>query len=217
MDETQRSVLEGFLNLYKQQMEHFRHTQQIEWKANFGIWTLLAGAIYIVNKEVVHIPHRGWPMAVVLILLFAAASLHLLWLLKVHRSEIADKRFWTRYRADALQVIRGGSTDTLDEDERPWNRKPSDELQWLALEVMVTVFLCVFLALSLSTESATLHQYVVERVKDVNGNDAFLRIDLTEGEQCAIGHGFGIVRLKPGIPPDQGYLVPFCDQQHTSK
>lgn len=60
---------------------------------------------------------------------------------------------------------------------------------------------------------ATQHQYTVERVKDVNGNDAFLRIDLTDGEECAVGHGFGVVREKPGLPRDQGYLVPFCHEQ----
>jgi hypothetical protein len=75
----------------------------------------------------------------------------------------------------------------------------------------------VFAVVLLSTGCATQHQYVVERVKDVNGNDAFLRIDLTEGEECAIGHGFAIVREKPGMPPDQGYLVPFCNEQHTTR
>ena len=74
----------------------------------------------------------------------------------------------------------------------------------------------VFVVVLLSTGCATQHQYVVERVKDVNGNDAFLRIDLTEGEECAIGHGFGIVRQIPGMPPDQGYVVPFCELQHIS-
>ena len=63
----------------------------------------------------------------------------------------------------------------------------------------------------------TQHQYVVERVKDVNGNDAFLRIDLTEGEECAIGHGFGVVRLVPGLPPEHGYLVPFCHEHQAKK
>jgi hypothetical protein len=47
--------------------------------------------------------------------------------------------------------------------------------------------------------------------------DAFLRIDLTEGEECAIGHGFAIVRQKPGMPPGEGYLVPFCHEQHAAK
>jgi hypothetical protein len=75
----------------------------------------------------------------------------------------------------------------------------------------------VFAFVLLSTGCTTRHQYAVERVKDVNGNYAFLRIDLTEGEECAIGHGFGIVREKPGMPPDQGYLVPFCNDQHTTK
>jgi hypothetical protein len=51
----------------------------------------------------------------------------------------------------------------------------------------------VFMLLLLSAGCATQHQYVLERVKDVNGNDAFLRIDLTEGEECVIGHGFAVV------------------------
>jgi hypothetical protein len=77
---------------------------------------------------------------------------------------------------------------------------------------------CSVLAiLLLSVGCATQHQYVAERVKDVNGNDAFLRIDLTEGEECAIGHGFAIVRLTPGAPPERGYLVPFCDEHRKAK
>ena len=75
----------------------------------------------------------------------------------------------------------------------------------------------LYLILLLSTGCATQHQYVVERVKDVNGNDAFIRIDVTEGEECAIGHGFGIVRQKPGMPPQAGYLLPFCHEQRSSK
>lgn len=62
----------------------------------------------------------------------------------------------------------------------------------------------------LSAGCTTQHQYVVERVKDVNGNDAFIRIDVTEGEECAVGHGFAVVRLKPDMPPSEGYLVPSC-------
>jgi hypothetical protein len=72
---------------------------------------------------------------------------------------------------------------------------------------------CLLATLLLSTSCATQHQYVVERVKDVNGNDAFLRIDLTDGEECAIGSGFAVVRLIPGKPPENGYLVPFCHNQ----
>lgn len=75
----------------------------------------------------------------------------------------------------------------------------------------------VFLGILLSAGCATQHQYVVERVKDVNGNDAFIRIDLTEGEECAIGHGFAVVRDKPGMPATEGYRVPFCNEQQAGK
>jgi hypothetical protein len=78
---------------------------------------------------------------------------------------------------------------------------------------VTTLAICVAaLAVLFTTGCAHQHQYVVERVKDVNGNDAFLRIDLIEGDECAIGHGFGIVREKQGLPPTEGYLVPFCSE-----
>jgi hypothetical protein len=141
MNEAQR--VEALLALYKQQMEHFRHTQEIEWKANFGIWTLLAGAIYIVTKEPVHIS-RGWAALAALI---AATGLHACWLWRVHYSEISDKQLWTRYRAEALQLIRGN--ETLHEHETPWKRSHWHEAIWLSVEIMVTALLCVFLFQSL--------------------------------------------------------------------
>jgi len=141
MDEAQR--VEALLALYKQQMEHFHHTQQIEWKANFGIWTLLAGAIYVATKESVHLS-RGWTAAVVLIF---AVVVHALWLWRVHLSERADKQLWTGYRAEALRLIRGN--ETRFEHEPPWKRSRLSEVAWLFLELMVTVLLCAFLFLSL--------------------------------------------------------------------
>lgn len=56
------------------------------------------------------------------------------------------------------------------------------------------------------------HRYQIERVKDGNGNDAFLRIDVTSGTECAVGSGFAIVRYtNPEHEPDGSeYLVPFC-------
>ena len=53
MDDDKR--IQGFLDLYKQQMQQFRNTQGIEWKANIGYWTLLAGANYFVAQHSVWI------------------------------------------------------------------------------------------------------------------------------------------------------------------
>ena len=79
---------------------------------------------------------------------------------------------------------------------------------------MNTPTLCVAaLTVLLTTGCSSQHQYTVERVKDVNGNDAFLRIDLTDGDECTIGHGFAVVREKPGLPAAEGYMVPFCNGQ----
>lgn len=53
------------------------------------------------------------------------------------------------------------------------------------------------------------NRYVVERVKDVNGNDAFLRVDVQCGEKCTIGRRFAVTRQGPA----NSYLVPSCVDQ----
>lgn len=52
------------------------------------------------------------------------------------------------------------------------------------------------------------HTYTIERIKDVGGNDAFLRIDVEQGEECAVGHGWAVVRAGNSPTP---YMVPFCN------
>jgi hypothetical protein len=91
-----------------------------------------------VTKEGVCIP-RCWAAVALLI----ATFIHALWLWKIHGSEVSDKEFWTRYRAEALPIIRGN--DTLHDDEVPWRRTRGEKIVWLFLEVTVTVLLCGFL------------------------------------------------------------------------
>jgi hypothetical protein len=140
MDDEQSRRVDVLLRLYQEQMEHFRHTQDIEWKANFGIWTLLAAAIYMTSKEHVQLPH----VAVVKAALFAAPVVHAGWLFMVHRSQGADKYLWARYRLAALRVIHGG--DYIPEKhEIPRERPLWKEFLWLILETGITALLCMFL------------------------------------------------------------------------
>jgi hypothetical protein len=135
MDDEKRAKL--FVDLYKQQMEHYQHTQTVEWKGNFGIWTLLAGAIYLAKDKVPTIR----PLYA-LVVLVVAPALHLLWLFMVLKSEQADKTFWVRYRQEALEILRG--TPALP-DETVSKRGKLRTFIWLASEVGVTVALCVAL------------------------------------------------------------------------
>jgi hypothetical protein len=118
MDEEKRA--EGFLTLYKQQMQRFRETQGIEWKANFGVWTLLSGAIYFVSQHPITLP---WPVA--LITCVGVVTGHGCWLNKIHQSEQFDKKLWVRYRGEALRLLRNGLNPNQDEEhfaraEWPW-------------------------------------------------------------------------------------------------
>ena len=142
MDEEKRAQL--FVDLYKQQMEHYHHTQTIEWKANFGVWTLLAGAIYLAKERFVSIPP-----CYALIILGIAPAIHGFWLYKVLASEQTDKKFWVRYRQEALLLLR--STPVLP-DEQQWERGIGTTILWLVVEVGVT-FLLWALFLFLATRN----------------------------------------------------------------
>jgi len=37
--------LETCVELYKQQMDHYHHTQEVEWKGTFGAWSMGAAAV----------------------------------------------------------------------------------------------------------------------------------------------------------------------------
>jgi hypothetical protein len=126
----------AYLELYKQQMERFHQTREVEWKANISLWTLLAGAVYLAKDHSLGIARCVAYFAVLLIV-----ALHGWWLFKVHASEHVDKILWTRYRSDALLLLRGRLLKHEGEvAERKW--APS----WLALEIGMTAILALVLA-----------------------------------------------------------------------
>lgn len=134
MEEEKRAEL--FVDLYKQQMERFHQTQEIEWKANIALWTLLAGAIYLARDHCL-----GIPRCVAYIAAFVIVLLHGCWLGKVHSSEHIDKILSTRYRSDALLLLRG----SLLKHEGETGERIFAPL-WLALEIGMTLILAAFLA-----------------------------------------------------------------------
>jgi hypothetical protein len=99
----EKEQVQAFISLYKQQMERYGKTQDIEWKGNFGVWALLAGASYLAAKEPVTLSRCT--TGVVLLL---TVIVHGGWLLNVHSSERFDKRLWVEYRRRALDIIQPG-------------------------------------------------------------------------------------------------------------
>lgn len=133
MNDKERAEI--YLSLYRQQMERYCKTQDVEWKANFGVWTLLAGAIYLAAKDTVAI--SGCLTAVILI---GLVSVHCAWLLAMHRSENFDKRLWVQYRGKALRLADPDHHGS-DDFRRDWWA----EVIWLLLEVGMTIMLSVVL------------------------------------------------------------------------
>lgn len=122
--------VEAYISLYKQQMDRFSKTQDIEWKGNFGIWALLAGAIYLAAKEPINIP-----LSVAGIVLIVLVLVHLGWLSAVHYSERCDKRFWVEYRRRTLDIIQP------NHGEPPFKYSWIREAFWILLEAGMTLIL----------------------------------------------------------------------------
>jgi hypothetical protein len=137
MSEEQQA--QAFIAWFKQQMERFNQTQQVEWKGNFGVWSLLAGAIYLAKDKSITIA-ANFPCLAVIILAVVFLC-HLVWLLKIHDSQRVDKRLWVRYRGEALTLLRGGAA--LRKDETESERTFLQEATWLTTEAGITLVLCV--------------------------------------------------------------------------
>ena len=82
--------LDAALALYKQQMEHYHKTQDVEWKGTFGAWTLGVAMLWATFQPTFRMGSSRW-----VLLVLAIPILHCLWLLKIHNSEEEDKVFWT--------------------------------------------------------------------------------------------------------------------------
>lgn len=76
------------------------------------------------------------------------------------------------------------------------------------MEKTIIIALLAVIAVEIWVRQPQPHTYAIERVKDGSGNDVFLRIDVEHGEECAIGHGWAVVRAGNSPTP---YMVPFCN------
>jgi hypothetical protein len=134
MDDDKR--VQGFLDLLKQQMQNRQNTQEIEWKANIGFWTLLAGANYFAAQH--HIPiSLGWALFICSVTVIT----HGWWLVMIHRSQEADKKLWVRFRGEALQLLRTAGSPHHEDEHRSRIR----EWPWLLPEMWLTLALSALL------------------------------------------------------------------------
>lgn len=149
-DETR---VKGFLDLYKQQMQQRHNTAGIEWKANIGYWTLLAGANYFVAQHPIAVP-ISWAVPICVLTIV----MHLWWLVMIHLSEQSDKKLLVYYRIEAARRLRGdagaaarGANLSPPDDEVRSNKNLFRYACWLIPELWPTFALSVLLLWFLMT------------------------------------------------------------------
>jgi hypothetical protein len=145
-----QAIADSYLRLYERQMAHYEKTQDVEWKGSFGVWALLAAAIYWAAQNAAKLP----PAHVDRCLVsggYVVAALHAVWLWLVHDSEAFDKRLWSRYRRAAREMLSttGVRRDEIEPEIRgfwKWLVWFLRRLAWIALEAGVTLVMASVLA-----------------------------------------------------------------------
>lgn len=77
-----KDKLDAYLKLYERQMAHYENTQNVEWRGSFGIWTLLAAAVYWASQNLTAARPVVIDSWLVLALFLVPVTLHGSWLLK---------------------------------------------------------------------------------------------------------------------------------------
>jgi len=138
-DDGDKVKLDAYISLYKQQMERFNNTQGVEWKANFGLWALLAGAAYLVADKSIAISH--WAAFLILNVVW---MVHLLWLVFIHDSQQIEKDLFVLYREKAAKIV-GCAEDQKKVLNNPQMFRENPGVRksvWTSLEVAITFLLC---------------------------------------------------------------------------
>ena len=128
--------VKAYVDLYRRQMDHFEKTQEVEWKGNFGVWTLLAGAIYLFSEKPMQF--HSWLQIALPALI---TLIHAGWLWQVHTSEDVDRKLWVIYRNEARLILSPSGTAHFPVEELKGERTVLHRLKWLVLQVGLTAAL----------------------------------------------------------------------------
>ena len=138
--------VEGYVELYKQQMEHYHKKQEMEARASFGVWTLLGASIYLTVEKNLKVP-LGLAVPALAVLL----AVHFFWLWRLMISEGRDRGLWLSYRNKADDLLDGkpAAQAPASSGERP---------TWALLEAGATLVLSLLLLYFLARhDRATVH------------------------------------------------------------
>lgn len=144
MDDDKARV-DGYVQLYKQQMEHYHKKQDMEARGSFGVWTLLGASIYLTVEKSLKVP-----MCLAVPALVVLLAVHFYWLWRLMVSEGRDRSIWNDYRQKADNLLDGKpSAEAPGSGERP---------TWALLEAGVTLALSILLLFFLAhNDRATVH------------------------------------------------------------
>jgi hypothetical protein len=147
----------AYIDFYKQQMEHYHKKQEMEARGSFGVWTLLAAAIYLVVEKNVYVSFWVAVPAVAAVL-----AIHFFWLWRLRKSEGIDREMWVNYRDKAEHILEPGQPTGPDasfaaSEEKEHSKNPkanktsgSGRLTLIFFEPVGTLLLCLFLLVFLA-------------------------------------------------------------------
>jgi|ERR1700674_1222560 len=137
-------IIAAYCALSKQASEEYRDRRSLEWKMHLSLWTILSAIIYVC---ITHNKHLGWWATAML----AAIPIHLIWIIKIHRGQIAEDDLSKiyRYRAerllpkpDHLEKGRLASKPRGESIMPPsWESRFKSYLWWVFIELGTTIII----------------------------------------------------------------------------
>ena len=129
------SKTDVYIELYKGQLEKFKHTQNIQWKMNISLWaSILGGANFLVKYNIVLENYKKW------IILISLTSLHFLWTYFIEQSLTTDKNYFVKYRNLADSSAKESANKNVKKKD-----KVELPIKWVFLQVLFTIMLTVFI------------------------------------------------------------------------
>jgi hypothetical protein len=134
MEDAQRVT--GLLELARQQMQRYHELEELEWKINFSVWTLLGGVAYlwVVN---VKLPLPAVLMSkpgAYLLLPIPAMAIHGLALSMLHQQQAERARARDDYRRLAGEILGAPVPDKA----KPSKHYRWRYFRWLGWDLIVT-------------------------------------------------------------------------------
>ena len=141
--------VDNYLELYKTQLSRFSQTQNIQWRVNYGLWSLIVvGGAFLVRQN------HEFDIILACFIAFFIFLLHLVWSYRVQDSLNIDKKLFVAYRIKVEESMNDDtSSKILNAHKAERNEFLLGTTIWIIVQVSFTFILMLSIIVILHSSS----------------------------------------------------------------